>query len=68
MFIYDFKSQRIKQKIYILNGRFVMRSESEMINLIINIAKTDERVRAAIMRGSRTNPNATVDRFQDFDI
>jgi hypothetical protein len=39
-----------------------------MINLIINAAKNDERVRAATTRGSRTNPNAPVDRFQDFDI
>ena len=45
-----------------------MRSEQEMRDLIINTAREDERVRAVIMNGSRTNPNAPVDIFQDFDI
>ena len=45
-----------------------MRSEQEMIDLVINIAKEDERIRAVIMNGSRANPNAPRDIFMDFDI
>lgn len=45
-----------------------MRSEKEMLELIISTAKEDERIRAVIMNGSRVNPNATKDIFQDFDI
>ena len=45
-----------------------MRSEQEMLELIVNTAKNDDRIRAAIMNGSRANPNAPRDIFQDFDI
>jgi aminoglycoside 6-adenylyltransferase len=45
-----------------------MRSEQEIVELIINTAKNDERIRAVIMNGSRANPNAPRDIFQDFDI
>lgn len=45
-----------------------MRSEQEMLDLIINTAKQDERIRAVIMNGSRANPQARRDIFQDFDI
>ncbi|CDQ41233.1 MULTISPECIES: aminoglycoside 6-adenylyltransferase [Virgibacillus] len=45
-----------------------MRTESEMLDLILRLAKEDERVRAVGMNGSRINPNAPVDPFQDFDI
>lgn len=45
-----------------------MRSEQEMIDMILNYAKNNERVRAVGMNGSRTNPNVPKDRFQDFDI
>lgn len=45
-----------------------MRSEKEMMDLIIDTAKEDERIRAVIMNGSRTNPNARKDFFQDYDI
>jgi aminoglycoside 6-adenylyltransferase len=45
-----------------------MRSEQEMYDLILNIARKDERVRAVILNGSRANPNAPRDSFQDFDI
>jgi len=45
-----------------------MRNEIEMMNLIINIAKNNERIRAVYMNGSRANPNATKDRYQDYDI
>lgn len=45
-----------------------MRSEREMLDLILDIARKDERVRAVIMNGSRVNPNAPKDFFQDFDV
>jgi len=45
-----------------------MRSEQEMLELILDTAKNDDRIRAVIMNGSRTDPNARRDIFQDFDI
>lgn len=45
-----------------------MRSEKEMMDLILNTAKEDERIRAVILNGSRTNPNAKKDPFQDYDV
>ncbi|WP_263703443.1 aminoglycoside 6-adenylyltransferase [Bacillus thuringiensis] len=45
-----------------------MRTEKEMIDLIINTAKEDERIRAVIMNGSRVNPHVKRDCFQDYDI
>lgn len=45
-----------------------MRSEQEMLELILDTARQDERIRAVIMNGSRANPHAPRDPFQDFDI
>ncbi len=45
-----------------------MRNEQEMLELILDTAINDERIRAVIMNGSRTNKNAPRDFFQDFDI
>jgi aminoglycoside 6-adenylyltransferase len=45
-----------------------MRSEEEILTLITNVAKTDERIRAVLLNGSRANPNISKDKFQDFDI
>ncbi|MBP7687204.1 MAG: aminoglycoside 6-adenylyltransferase [Thermoflexales bacterium] len=45
-----------------------MRDEQAMLDLIINTAREDDRIRAVIMNGSRANPNAPRDLFQDFDI
>lgn len=45
-----------------------MRTETEMISLIKNIAFKEENIRAAYIEGSRTNPNAPRDIFQDYDI
>jgi aminoglycoside 6-adenylyltransferase len=45
-----------------------MRSEQEMLDLIVDIAQRDERIRAVVMNGSRANPNAPRDPFQDFDV
>ena len=50
------------------SGMKNMRSEKEMMELIIGTAQNDERVRAVYMNGSRTNPNAPKDMFQDYDI
>jgi aminoglycoside 6-adenylyltransferase len=45
-----------------------MRSEQAMLELIIDTARADDRVRVVIMNGSRANPNAPRDIFQDFDV
>lgn len=45
-----------------------MRSEQEMMALILGVAEEDERIRAVYMNGSRTNTNAPRDIFQDYDI
>jgi aminoglycoside 6-adenylyltransferase len=45
-----------------------MRTEQEMLDLILDTARQDERIRAVILNGSRANPNAPRDPFQDFDI
>lgn len=45
-----------------------MRSEQEMFDLILNVAKSDPRVIAVLLNGSRANPNAPKDKYQDFDI
>ena len=45
-----------------------MRSEDQMIDLIRAVAQKDERIRAVILNGSRTNKNIVKDDFQDFDV
>ena len=45
-----------------------MRSEQEMLELILSTAKSDDRIRGVIISGSRANPEARYDIFQDFDI
>jgi len=47
---------------------YIMRTEQEMINTILSIAKRDERVRILTLEGSRTNINIPKDEFQDYDI
>lgn len=44
-----------------------MRAETEMLDLILQTAKTLQ-VKAIAMSGSRTNPNAPKDEFQDYDV
>ncbi len=46
----------------------MMRSEQAMYDLILTTAQRDDRVRAVIANGSRVNPRARRDIFQDFDI
>lgn len=45
-----------------------MRTPEEMIGLVLNIAKKDERIRAVTMGGSRANKDCPPDVYQDFDI
>ena len=45
-----------------------MRTEKEMLSLILNTAREDERILAVYMNGSRVNPAAKKDIFQDYDI
>lgn len=51
-----------------LLGGALMRTEQEMMKLIMNKAIEDERIRAVTLNGSRANPNATHDIYSDFDI
>lgn len=45
-----------------------MRTEKEMMDLIMTKAIDDERIRAVAMDGSRANKNAVHDKYSDFDI
>ena len=44
-----------------------MRAETEMLDLILQTAKTLQ-VKAVAMSGSRTDPKALKDEFQDYDV
>lgn len=45
-----------------------MRNEKEMFDLILNVAKEDDRIRSVIMFGSRANSECPKDIYQDYDI
>ena len=45
-----------------------MRNEQQMLELILSTARQDERIRAVCLEGSRTNPKAPRDIFQDYDV
>ncbi len=45
-----------------------MRSDREVLELILVTARTDPRVRAVILSGSRADPAAPRDALQDFDV
>jgi aminoglycoside 6-adenylyltransferase len=45
-----------------------MRTEQEILDIIMSFAKYDNNIRAVVLNGSRANPNAPKDVFQDFDI
>lgn len=45
-----------------------MRTEQQMYDLILNFARERESIRGVLLNGSRANPDAPRDRFQDFDI
>ena len=45
-----------------------MRNEREMLDLIVDVARNDKRIRAVLMEGSRANPAVSKDKYQDYDI
>jgi aminoglycoside 6-adenylyltransferase len=45
-----------------------MRSEQEMMDMLIDFARNDNRIRLVTLKGSRTNKNIPRDSFQDYDI
>lgn len=45
-----------------------MRSPEEVLELILAVAKEEERIRAVLMTGSRANPDCPPDQYQDFDV
>lgn len=45
-----------------------MRSETEMLDLLVGVALADTRIRAVYMQGSRTNRRVQKDLLQDYDI
>ncbi|NOU85322.1 aminoglycoside 6-adenylyltransferase [Paenibacillus sp. LMG 31460] len=45
-----------------------MRSDQEMINMLVDFAMNDNRIRLVTLEGSRTNKNIPTDTFQDYDI
>ena len=45
-----------------------MRTKQEMMDLILNVAKADERIRSVLLVGSRANPAVPEDIYQDYDI
>ena len=45
-----------------------MRNTKEMMDLLLDIAENDERIRAVYMNGSRVNKNVPKDIYQDYDI
>ena len=44
------------------------RTEDQMLSMIIGFAQADERIRAAVMNGSRVSPDVARDVFQDYDV
>jgi len=44
------------------------RTDKEILDLIIEFAKNDERIRLVMINGSRIDPDATKDGLNDFDI
>jgi aminoglycoside 6-adenylyltransferase len=42
----------------------IMRTEHEIMDLLLNVAKADERIRAVSLEGSRANPTAPKDNYR----
>lgn len=62
------EAEAAKQERQLERGGMPVRNEKEMMDLILGIAERDDRIRGVYMTGSRTNPNAPKDIFQDYDI
>ncbi|MFB9328826.1 aminoglycoside 6-adenylyltransferase [Paenibacillus aurantiacus] len=45
-----------------------MRSDTDMLRLLLDLAERDERIRLVTLEGSRTNRNIPADIYQDYDI
>lgn len=45
-----------------------MRTPEEILDLIIKIAREDDRIRAVTLGGSRANRDCPADKYQDFDV
>jgi aminoglycoside 6-adenylyltransferase len=45
-----------------------MRTEQEILEIVLKIAKDNERIRAVYLFGSRANPDAKKDALQDYDV
>jgi aminoglycoside 6-adenylyltransferase len=45
-----------------------MRTEAQMLDLILGFARRDERIRVVAMNGSRVNSKIPKDIFQDYDV
>lgn len=45
-----------------------MRPETEILELVLNFARSRDDIRVVVMNGSRVNPDAKKDPFQDYDI
>ena len=57
---------RIEESIVSFECKLV--STHDILDLILNVANSDERIRAVRMEGSRANPAVPKDKFQDYDI
>lgn len=51
-----------------IRTKAITRSEESILSLIIDTAKKDDRIRIVAINGSRVNPKAPKDFFQDYDI
>jgi len=45
-----------------------MRNEEEIFDMLLDVARADERIRAVVLAGSRANPEIPKDKYQDYDI
>jgi aminoglycoside 6-adenylyltransferase len=45
-----------------------MRTEREMMGIILGVAEADAGIRAVYLNGSRANPNAPKDKYRDYDV
>jgi aminoglycoside 6-adenylyltransferase len=45
-----------------------LKTEKEVLESLVNFAKSTEEVRAVILNGSRVNPNISCDLFSDYDV
>jgi aminoglycoside 6-adenylyltransferase len=44
-----------------------LRTEQKIMDLVLDVAKADERIRAVLLVGSRANPAIPKDIYQDYD-